>query len=129
MLRIINFWLLGAIFIILAQTLVFTKNISLSLRRLFIWIFKTLIRLLISQKGWMIIKLSIFWNYEMLVMYKGKLLNIQLITIGSFVNYFSDDDFIRVGLGRMGYSCRSYKKIISNCNLLEVVSKLEISFF
>jgi hypothetical protein len=51
-------------------------------------------------------------------MYKGKLLNIQLITIGSLVNYFIDDDFIGVGLGEMGYSCRSYKKTISNCKFI-----------
>jgi hypothetical protein len=78
-----------------------------------------LIRLLISQKGWMTIKLSIFWKYEVLVIYKDRLLNIQMITIGSFVNYFSDDDFIGVGLGGMGYSCRLYKKIISNCKFIK----------
>jgi len=51
-------------------------------------------------------------------MYKGRLLNIQMITIGSLVNYFSDDDFIGVGLGGMGYSYRSYKKMISNCKFI-----------
>jgi len=54
-----------------------------------------------------------------LVIYKDRLLNIQMITIGSFVNYFSDDDFIGVGLGGMGYSCRLYKKIISNCKFIK----------
>ncbi len=57
----------------------------------------------------MIIKLSIFWKYEVLVMYKGKLFNIRLITIGFLVNYFIDNDFIGVGLGGIGYNCRSYK--------------------
>jgi len=36
--------------------------------------------------------------------------------------YFSDDDFIRDGLGGMGYSCKLYKKTIPNCKL-EVDSK------
>jgi len=66
----------------------------------------------------MIIKLSIFWKYEVLVMYKGKLLTIQLLIIGFLVNYFTDHDFIGVGLGGMGYSCRLYKKIISNCKFI-----------
>jgi len=77
-----------------------------------------LIRLLISQKGCMIIKLSILRKYEVLVMYKGRLLNIQPITVGSLVNYFNHDDFIWVGLGGMGYSCRLYKKTISNCKFI-----------
>ncbi len=35
----------------------------------------------------------------------------------------NDDDFIEAGLGGMGYSCRSYKKIVPTTNLLEVDSK------
>ncbi len=30
----------------------------------------------------------------------------------------NDDDFIRVGLGGMGYSCRLYKKTIPNCGFI-----------
>jgi hypothetical protein len=52
-------------------------------------------------------------------MYKGRLLNIQLITIGSLINYFSDDDFIGVGLGGMGYNCRLSEKTISNCKFIK----------
>jgi hypothetical protein len=38
---------------------------------------------------------------------------------------FSDDDFIGVGLARMGYSCRLYKKTIPNCKFIKVDFKLE----
>jgi hypothetical protein len=40
-----------------------------------------------------------------------------------FVRGWGDDDFSGLGLGGMGYSHRSYKKIISN--LLEIDFKLE----
>ncbi len=55
----------------------------------------------------------------MLVRYKSKLFNIRLIIVGSLVNYFTNNDFIGVGLGGMGYSCRSYKKTILNCKFIK----------
>jgi hypothetical protein len=30
----------------------------------------------------------------------------------------NDDDFIKAGLGGMGYSCRLYKKTIPNCKFI-----------
>jgi hypothetical protein len=33
-------------------------------------------------------------------------------------NNSSDIDFIGVGLGEMGHSCRSYKKTITNCKFI-----------
>jgi hypothetical protein len=35
-----------------------------------------------------------------------------------FLKKFNDNDFIKAGLGGMGYSCTSYKKTISNCKFI-----------
>jgi hypothetical protein len=38
----------------------------------------------------------------------------------------NDDDFIGLGLGEMGYSCRSYKKTISNSKFIRGRFQIEI---
>ncbi len=52
------------------------------------------------------------FSYDMLCLYK------QINNILNSLLNSNDNDFIRVGLGGMGYSCRSYKKTIPNCKFI-----------
>jgi hypothetical protein len=46
------------------------------------------------------------------------LFDLEKEQIESIVIYSNDDDFIKVGLGGMGYNHRSYQKTIPNCKFI-----------